>query len=279
MLVTGGYGQLGSDIVQYYRSQGIPVIPIGTKDANISIFDETEQLICDINPTHIIHCAAFTSVDKAEEEKDLTYDVNVRGTQNITLISKKIGAILVYISTDYVFGGEGEKYYDISDLPNPQNYYGFTKYLGETIVTSSLERYYIIRISWVFGLNGSNFVKTMLNLGESNEELSVICDQVGSPTYTHDLAQFLFQLIETEKYGIYHATNEGSCSWYDFAVEIFSQANIDCKVNKITSREYKTIAKRPNNSRLSKRCIDDVGLCRLPSWKSALSHFLSNYKR
>ena len=200
-------------------------------------------------------------------------NVNVQGTKNLLVQAEKYDAKFIYISTDYVFDGEKDKPYDIFDLPNPQSVYGTSKHLGEVEVLN-YQKHFIVRISWVFGKNGFNFVKTMLRLGKDKESISVVNDQVGSPTYTYDLSRLLVDLIETDKYGIYHATNEGTCTWYEFAKEIFSLANIPCKVNPITTLEYPTKAKRPKNSVMSKYVLDINGFKHLPDWKDALARYL-----
>jgi len=225
-------------------------------------------------PDVVIHCAAYTAVDKAEDERDLCYAVNVLGTKNIVEACKELDAKMVYISTDYVFDGEKEEPYEVTDTPNPVNYYGYTKYLGEEAVKNNLEKYFIVRISWVFGKNGNNFVKTMLRLGQERKEIKVVCDQIGSPTYTFDLAKLLCDMIQTDKYGIYHATNEGYCSWYEFACEIFKIAGMDVKVIPIKSEEYSTRAKRPRNSRLSKENLVEKKISVLPKWNTSLEKFI-----
>lgn len=230
-----------------------------------------------------MHNAAWTAVDKAEEMKDLVYKVNALGPKYIAEACKEVGAKMVYISTDYVFDGKGDKPFEVDSPKVGLSTYGRTKAQGEDFVISSLDKYFIVRISWVFGINGNNFVKTMLKLADNGKkELNVVSDQIGSVTYTPDLARLLVDMIETDKYGIYHATNEGYISWADFAKEIFALANKDVKVNYVTTVEYKKLVPnqtdRPLNSRLSKKSLDDAGFRRLPDWKNALERYLKEIK-
>ena len=252
VLVTGAHGQLGYDVINRLKDSNIEYL--GTDKDLLDITDEEQvkKVIREYKPEVVIHCAAYTAVDRAEDEKEFCYAINVTGTQYIASVCQEIDAKMVYISTDYVFDGEGDKPFEVTHKPRPINYYGQTKYEGELEVQKILEKYFIVRISWVFGSHGNNFVKTMLKLGKEKDEISVVSDQIGSPTYTYDLAVLLVNMISTDKYGIYHATNEGYCSWYEFACEIFKQAKIDIKVHPIKSEAYPTKAKRPKNSRLSK---------------------------
>lgn len=268
VLVTGVKGQLGFDVVKVLNEKNITNLGIDISDLDITNEQDVDNFIKSYEPTHIIHCAAYTAVDKAEDDKDTCYKVNVLGTRYLAQVAKKYQAKMVYISTDYVFDGQGEMPFDVDSKPNPVNYYGESKYLGEVEVQRNLEDFYIIRISWVFGINGNNFIKTMLKLSETRNELNVVADQVGSPTYTFDLAYYIYDLIQTNNYGIYHATNEGYCSWYEFAVEIFKLANKDMKVNPIQTENYPTRAVRPKNSRMIKN------FNKLPHWKEALSNYL-----
>ena len=235
--------------------------------------EEVEQVITSGNYDAVIHCAAYTAVDRAEEEKEVCSLVNVFGTKHIVNVCKKLDIPMMYFSTDYVFDGEGDCYFEVDDPKKPLSEYGKTKYEGELAV-QQLVKHFIIRISWVFGINGHNFIKTMLKLSETRNELNVVCDQIGSPTYTYDLAKLTLDMITSDKYGTYHATNENICSWHEFACEIFKQANIDMKVNPITSDQYPQKAKRPKNSRMSKKALDDAGFDRLPTWQDALSRYL-----
>ena len=273
VLVTGANGQLGYDVVKELQKQNIECCGATRKDFDIIDFEATEKFITNYMPDVVIHCAAYTAVDKAEDEQGLCCLVNASATENIAQICKKIDAKMVYISTDYVFDGTKKDFYEVDDKPNPINVYGKTKLLGEQAVQKILNKYFIVRISWVFGEHGNNFVKTMLRLGKEHKELNVVADQYGSPTYTADLAPLLIEMIKTDKYGIYHATNEGVCSWADFAEEIFKLAGMNVKVNHIAADEYPTKAKRPLNSRLSKEKIDKY-FHKLPFWKIALEKFI-----
>lgn len=255
ILVTGANGQLGYDVIKELQKQNIECFGATRNDFDITDSNGTENFIINYMPDVVIHCAAYTAVDKAEDEPDLCYKVNTSATESIAEICKKINAKMLYISTDYVFDGAKEGFYEVEDKPNPINVYGKTKLLGEEAVQKILDKYFIVRISWVFGEHGNNFVKTMLRLGAERKELNVVADQYGSPTYTADLAPLLVEMIKTEKYGIYHATNEGVCNWAEFAEMIFKIAKINVKVNHITTSEYPTKAKRPLNSRLSKEKI------------------------
>lgn len=275
VLVTGARGQLGYDVVGRLKELNIEHIGVDKEEFDLTNEKETKEFIRSYRPDVVVHCAAYTAVDKAEDEKELCHAVNVLGTKYVAEACKEIDAKMVYISTDYVFDGEKEEPYEVDDEPNPINYYGLTKYLGEQEVQNILEKYFIVRISWVFGKNGSNFVKTMLRLGQERGEVRVVCDQVGSPTYTYDLARLLCEMIQTDKYGIYHVTNEGYCSWYEFACEIFKTAGMDVKVIPIKSKEYPTKAKRPANSRLSKNRLELMGFNLLPHWRDALERYIN----
>lgn len=274
ILVTGYTGQLGYDVVQQGLQLGLNMVGIGSKDLDITNKEAVSQYINKVRPDAIIHCAAFTAVDKAEDDKDTCQHVNVNGTNNLAEMAKEINAKFMYISTDYVFSGEGEMPFKEIDEPSPMGHYGRTKLDGEEVVKQLLDNWFIVRISWVFGINGNNFVKTMLRLAEIRNELNVVGDQFGSPTYTSDLAKLLIDMIQTDKYGIYHASNEGFCSWADFAQEIFKLANIQVKVNSITTEEYPTRAVRPKNSRMSKQKLIDNGFNPLPRWQDAVERYL-----
>ncbi|MBR2860389.1 MAG: dTDP-4-dehydrorhamnose reductase [Clostridia bacterium] len=278
VLVTGVKGQLGYDVVLRLNELGIECKGVDIDDFDLTDEKAVEENICAYSPDAVVHCAAFTAVDRAEDDRELCYRVNVLGTKNVVLACKKIDAKLIYISTDYVFDGEGENYFKPEDKKAPQGYYGETKSLGEDEVLRYIQKYFIVRISWVFGINGNNFVKTMIRLGKERAELNVVSDQIGSPTYTFDLARLLCDMVQSEKYGIYHATNEGICSWADFAKEIMKQANLDCKINYILSSEYPQKAKRPLNSRMSKEALDSNGFDRLPSWQDALERYVLQLK-
>lgn len=275
VLVTGANGQLGYDVVKELQKQNIESFGATRKDFDIVDFEATRNFIINYSPDAVIHCAAYTAVDKAEDEKEQCYLVNFEATENIARICKKINAKLLYISTDYVFNGIKDGFYEVDDETNPINVYGKSKLLGEEAVQKILKKYFIVRISWVFGKHGNNFVKTMMRLGKELKEINVVSDQYGSPTYTADLSSLLVEMIKTEKYGIYHATNEGVCSWAEFAEEIFKIAKMDVKVNHIATAEYRTRAKRPLNSKLSKKRIKE-NFYELPNWKSSLQTFIKN---
>lgn len=272
VLVTGGSGQLGFDLVKQLKEKNYEVFAPTTNEMDITNKENVLKTIEEFNPDVIFHCAAYTAVDKAEEEQELCYKVNATGTNNLVEASKKTNAKIVYISTDYVFDGTKEGIYNEEDNANPINYYGYTKYCGEEYVRS-LHDYLIVRISWVFGINGKNFVKTMLNLSQTKDEINVVSDQIGSPTYTEDLSKLLIQMIENNKTGTFNATNEGYCSWYEFAKYIFEINNIDIKVNPILTKDYKTLAKRPYNSKLNKEKLDKENLGRLPDWQDATRRY------
>lgn len=276
--ITGVNGQLGYDVKRELLERGYTDILAPTRvDLDITNEDAVKKMIREYRPSVIFHCAAYTAVDKAEEEQEKCYQVNVLGTKYLTEAAKEMDAKIIYISTDYVFDGTKEGLYQVEDKVNPVNYYGKTKYLGENFV-SKYENHIIVRISWVFGINGKNFIRTMLNLAESHKELNVVCDQIGSPTYTKDLAGLLVNMFLSNVKGLYHVTNEGYCSWYEFAEFIFKESRKKVKVHPILTKDYKTIAKRPLNSKLSKESLDDIGMKRLPEWQDAVSRYLKELK-
>ena len=278
IIVTGVKGQLGYDCVRELKERGFKDV-IGIDKDELDITDESavHKFVIDAKPDVIMHNAGWPAVDKAEECPELVNKVNVEGTRHLAEAAEKVGAKFVYISTDYVFPGAGEKYYEVDDLTGPTNIYGQSK-LGGEIAARACSKLFIIRISWVFGVNGNNFVKTMLKLGETHKEVTVVSDQIGSPTYTYDLSKLLCDMIVTDKYGVYHATNEGVCSWAEFASEIFKLAKIDTVVHPITTSDYlkknPVQAHRPLNSRLSKDSLDKAGFNRLPTWQDALARYL-----
>lgn len=286
VLVTGVKGQLGYDTVNELEKRGHSAVGVDIEEMDITNAEEVNCVIKDVNPDAVIHCAAWTAVDAAEDEENISKvrAVNAKGTENIAKVCRELDIKMIYISTDYVFNGQGTHFWepDENDFA-PLNVYGQTKYEGECAVKENLDKYFIVRIAWVFGKNGKNFIKTMLNLGKTHKELRVVNDQIGSPTYTYDLAKLLADMVETEKYGIYHATNEGICSWYDFACEIFKQAvetgrdeYKDVKVIPVTTAEYgESKAKRPFNSRMSKEKLTEMGFEKLPDWKDALKRYLN----
>ena len=276
ILVTGVKGQLGFDICRELAERGYTdVLGIDKDDLDITNEVAVKEFVKNYNPDVIMHNAAWTAVDAAEDNSEACYKVNVLGTRYLAESAEEVGAKIVYISTDYVFNGEGEDYFEVDSPKQPLSVYGMTKYQGELEV-KRCSKYFIVRISWVFGINGKNFVKTMLTLAETKTELNVVADQIGSPTYTYDLSKLLCDMIETEKYGEYHATNEGICSWCDFAKKIFEIAGKDMKVNAVTSAEYPAKAHRPSNSRLSKKSLDAAGFNRLPSWEDAVARYIKN---
>lgn len=274
ILVTGAGGQLGYDVCKVLDARHIENKGVDLVDFDITDAEATRNYIVTYHPDAVIHCSAWTAVDKAEDELDAVRAVNTEGTRNIASACKEIGAKMLYLSTDYVFPGTGDSFYEPEDLTGPIGAYGATKLGGELAVKELLDQYFIVRISWVFGKNGNNFVKTMLRLAETKNEVNVVCDQIGSPTYTADLAPLLCDMIMTDKYGTYHATNEGICSWAEFAEEIFRLAGKRVKVNYIPTSEYPTRAVRPLNSRLSKDKLEQAGFARLPHWKDALTRYL-----
>ncbi|WP_271809515.1 dTDP-4-dehydrorhamnose reductase [Clostridium beijerinckii] len=278
ILVTGVNGQLGFDVVKELKRRKIECLGIGREELDITDKDVVFDYITGLMPECVIHCAAYTAVDRAEDEEELCAKVNVYGTENIAKACKEVNAKMIYISTDYVFDGQGDTPFEIEGNIKPLSVYGKSKYEGELKVKELLEKYFIVRASWVFGINGNNFVKTMLRLGAEKESLNVVCDQIGSPTYTADLAPLLCDMGMSEKYGVYHATNEGFCSWAEFAEEIIRMANLSCAIKHIPTSEYLTKAVRPFNSRLSKKSLIDSGYNLLPSWKDALGRYLVELK-
>lgn len=244
------------------------------QDFDLTDSEAVHSYIREYKPDAVIHCAAWTAVDLAEDQLEKVRAVNAGGTRSIAEACREIGAKMLYISTDYVFPGTGTQFYEPDDPTGPCDAYGLTKLEGEMAVRELLDRYFIVRISWVFGINGKNFIKTMLRLSETKSEVSVVCDQIGSPTYTADLAPLLCDMIVTDRYGIYHATNEGVCSWAEFAEAIFRLSGKDVTVHPIPTSEYPTRAVRPLNSRMSKKKLEEAGFSRLPTWQDALSRYL-----
>ena len=279
VLVTGVKGQLGFDVVKELTARGHEALGVDIEEMDITDRDSVERIIMESRPEAIVHCAAWTAVDAAEDEENIekVRKINADGTSYIANAAKQIDAKMIYISTDYVFSGTGETPMLPDDQRAPLNVYGQTKYEGELAVESALEKYFIVRISWVFGVNGKNFIKTMLKLSETHDTLRVVNDQIGLPTYTHDLARLLVDMIESDKYGKYHATNEGEyISWADFAREIFACANKTTTVIPVTTAEYGiSKAKRPFNSRMSREKLTQNGFALLPHWKDALKRYLT----
>lgn len=284
VLVTGVKGQLGYDVVNELDKRGHESVGVDIEEMDITDKDSVERVISEVNPEAVVHCAAWTAVDAAEDEENIpkVMKINAGGTENIARVCKKLDCKMIYISTDYVFNGSGERPWKPDDERQPLNVYGESKYKGELAVQKLLDKYYIVRIAWVFGVNGKNFIKTMINLGKTHDRLTVVSDQIGTPTYTYDLARLLVDMTETDKYGVYHATNEGGyISWYDFTVEIMKQAgSYDDKYNHVevspvSSDAYPAKAKRPSNSRMDKSRLAENGFEPLPSWQDALSGYLS----
>ena len=278
VLVTGVKGQLGYDVVNEQEKRGHMAVGTDVEEMDITDAGKVETVLKKEKPDAVIHCAAYTAVDAAEDNEDLCRKINAEGTENIAKACQDLNCKMLYVSTDYVFDGEGERPWEPDDEREPLNVYGITKYEGELAVEKYVEKFFIVRIAWVFGKNGKNFIKTMLNLGKTHDEVKVVDDQIGSPTYTFDLARLLVDMIETDKYGRYHATNEGLCSWYDFAKEIFKQAGMNIKVSPVTSEEFAAKAKRPHNSRMSKEKLSENGFERLPKWQDALARYLETLK-
>lgn len=279
VLVTGVKGQLGFDVVNELKKRGHVAVGVDIAEMDITDAEKVNSVMTEVKPDAVVHCAAWTAVDVAEDEENIpkVRAINAGGTRNIAEVCKKLGCKMVYISTDYVFDGQGTKPWepDCKDY-KPLNVYGQTKLEGELAVAQLLEKYFIVRIAWVFGVNGKNFIKTMLNVGKTHDTVRVVNDQVGTPTYTYDLARLLVDMVESDKYGYYHATNEGGyISWYDFTCEIYRQAGYSTKVIPVTTAEYGlSKAARPFNSRLDKSKLVENGFRPLPTWQDALSRYL-----
>ncbi len=284
ILVTGVKGQLGYDCVRELKERGYKNV-LGLDKDQLDITDEqaVKKFIREYMPDVVMHNAAWTAVDKAEEMPDEVYKVNALGPKYIAEACKEVDATLFYISTDYVFDGKGEKPFEVDSPKNGLSVYGKTKSEGEDFVTATLKKYFILRISWVFGINGNNFIKTMLKLSATHDKLNVVDDQIGSPTYTYDLSKLMCDMMETEKYGIYHATNEGYCSWAEFASCIFHIAHKNVEVIPVTSKEYKKLvsnqADRPLNSRMSKESLIKAGFGKLPSWQDATDRYILSLEK
>lgn len=280
ILVTGACGQLGTDCIKELKRRGyFSIKGIDINDIDLINAEKLEKYMISFSPDVVIHTAAWTRVDDAEKEPKKVYDINVEATKKIASICKMLGAKMIYISTDYVFDGLSAYPYEIDSSKNALSVYGKSKAEGEKMVINNMDKYFIVRTSGAFGINGNNFVKTMLKFASMGKnELNIVCDQIGSVTYTVDLAKLLVDMIETDKYGIYHATNEGFISWAEFANEIFKQKGLNVKVNPVTTEEYLKLvpnqAKRPLNSRMNKVSLDQAGFKRLPDWKDALSRYL-----
>ncbi len=280
VLVTGVKGQLGYDVVRELEKRNMEAVGVDIDEMDITDKESVDKVITEACPDAVIHCAAYTAVDAAEDNAEVCRRVNVEGPLNIARTCKKLDIKMIQISTDYVFNGQGERPFEPDDPTDPVSVYGLTKRDGENAVINTLDKYFIVRIAWVFGVNGKNFVKTMLNLSKTHDTLTVVNDQFGSPTYTYDLARLLVDMVQTDKYGIYHATNEGFISWYDFAVQIFKAAGIDTvTVKPVTTAEYGVSkAVRPLNSRMSKEKLTKAGFERLPKWEDALERYIKELR-
>ncbi|QGQ98467.1 dTDP-4-dehydrorhamnose reductase [Paenibacillus psychroresistens] len=277
ILITGANGQLGRDLVEIIGLEH-DVIGFGREELDICDLEQCRSVINKEMPNLIIHAAAYTAVDLAESEEDLAFRINAFGTRNVTMAAEEINAKLCYVSTDYVFDGRSESSYKEYDNTNPQSIYGKSKHAGELLVQSLSNHYFIVRTSWVYGQYGNNFVKTMLKLGKEKPNLKVVDDQIGSPTYTIDLCQFILELIASEKYGIYHASNSGSCSWFDFAKAIFSETDYVTKVEPCTTDEFPRPAPRPRHSVMDHQAIRSNNFTDLRPWREALKEFLISIK-
>lgn len=275
-LVTGVKGQLGHDVMNELAKRGYEGVGVDVEEMDITDAAAVDRVIKESHVDSVVHCAAWTAVDAAEDNVEICRKVNALGTENIAKVCKELDIPMIYFSTDYVFDGQGTRPWEPDDpVVEPLNVYGLTKYEGEQAVEKYLDKYYIVRIAWVFGVNGKNFIKTMLNLGKTHDTLTVVNDQVGTPTYTYDLSCLVVDMLEKQEYGKYHVTNEGGyISWYDFAKEIFRQAGMDVTVNPVSSDAYPAKAKRPANSRLEKKKLDEHGFDRLPTWQDALARYL-----
>ncbi|NHN34287.1 dTDP-4-dehydrorhamnose reductase [Paenibacillus agricola] len=277
VLVTGANGQLGTDVVALFRESHV-VVGVGRNELDITNLEQCIQVIEEHQPDVIIHCAAHTAVDLAESEVDLAYQVNTYGTRNLAIAAERIGCKICYISTDYVFDGTSITPYREYDNTNPTSIYGKSKRAGENMVQTLSTKFFIVRTSWVYGLHGNNFVKTMLKLAVGRDQLKVVHDQIGSPTFTEDLAEFLMRLVATENYGIYHASNSGICSWYDFAKAIFEESKVSITVHPCTTEEFPRPAPRPKYSVMEHMAIRANGFDDLRPWQEGLRDFLKKYK-
>lgn len=275
ILVTGIRGQLGYDVMKVLKARNIEAVGVNSDDMDITDSASVDRVFDRVRPDAVIHCAAWTAVDAAEDEAEACRAVNVTGTENIALACRRNGAVMMYFSTDYVFDGEGEIPWKPEDATGPQSVYGQSKLDGENAVRRILpDRHFIIRLQWVYGINGKNFVKTMLRLAETRDRLTVVCDQIGGPSYTPDIARLACDMIVTDRYGTYHAANTGFCSWYEFAKAIFAEAGKQIEVMPVTSDQYPAKAKRPHNSRLDTSRLSVNGFEQLPPWQDALHRFI-----
>lgn len=279
ILVTGAKGQLGSDVCDILNNENKAFLGVDIDTLDITDKKAVKKLFLENSFDAVIHCAAYTAVDKAEDDYITCFEANCTGTLNLAECAKERDIKFIYISTDYVFDGEGAEPFETDSLPDPVNTYGKSKLMGEEAVKGLCKKHFIVRTSWVFGEKNTNFINTMLKLSEGRDFVKVVCDQVGSPTYAKHLAKLICQMIETEKYGYYHATNEGFCSWFDFCKKAYELCGVETEVLPVTSEEFPTKAKRPLNSRLSKRSLTENGFTLLPPWEDALKEYLINTKR
>ena len=278
-MITGANGQLGQELIVQLKNTPYKIFAFTKNQLDISIEEEVHQVVSEIEPDVIINAAAYTKVDLAESDEVLAYKINGAGQRNLAVAAQKVGAKICYISTDYVFDGSGTQPYKEYDNCNPLGVYGKSKYVGEQLTQSLNTKYFIVRTSWVYGEYGSNFVKTMLKLAEDRDEIGVVHDQIGSPTYTVDLAEFIIKLVRTERYGIYHCTNSGTCSWFEFAKAIFESAKLDINVIPLTTEQYPTPASRPKYSVLENMSIQLNEFKEMRHWREGLQQFLNNIKK
>lgn len=275
--ITGAGGQLGRELALWSNAQpGDVLIPLTRSELDVTDANQCLSVLEHVHPNVIVHCAAYTAVDKAESEHDAAFAVNGSGTRNVAEAAKAVGAKLCYISTDYVFDGTGNEPYTTEHQPNPQSVYGKSKLAGELAVQELVDRHFIVRTSWVFGRYGNNFVKTMLKVGAEKQQIRVVDDQIGAPTYTYDLANLLLQLVKTEQYGMYHVSNSGSCSWYEFAKTIFQYAEMPVEVVPCSTKQFPRPAERPAYSVLSHDAIRSAGFPPMRAWQDALRHYLKH---
>lgn len=279
IMVTGATGLLGQEVVRVMRARGHECLGVSTADFDLTDAAAVRRAVLDCQPQAIVHCAAYTAVDQAESEPHRCADVNAVGTLYLVRAAQAVGAKLLYISTDYVFDGSGDAPHEADDRTAPLNVYGLSKLQGEEAVRGVMARYFILRTSWVFGAGGPCFVGTMRRLGREKHQVSVVCDQVGAPTYAPDLAELIANMIVTDRYGVYHAANEGGCSFAELAQMTMRADGSRCRIQPITTAEYPTAARRPMNSRLSMRSLDENGFRRLPTWEDALHRYLDEMKK
>ena len=274
ILITGYNGMLGSDLTEVLKNENHELILTDVEELDITDLEQVKKMFKKEKPEAVINVAAYTDVDGCETNRELAYSVNTLGPKNLAIASNEVGTKLLHISTDYVFPGKNTKPYTEEDKTGPKSYYGLTKLQAEEFIKKNMNNYFIVRTAWLYGINGKNFVKTMLNLAKNNPEITVVNDQRGSPTFTVDLANAICELVKTDKYGIYHLTNSGDCTWYDFAKNIFELANVDVKVKPVSTDEYPTPTKRPEYSVLSNEKWNNSGFKPLQNYKNALKEYI-----